>query len=189
MITSKLQQARVKLQQRSLKKSGKNQYYDYFELSDFIPSVNEIFTELQMHSMFNITKEKAILRIIDTEDSSEELYECPFIGAELRQCTKVQALGATITYLKRYLYMNALEIVESDFLDAKTNEDMAKEQQDLDILSGLEAVDTPENALSYYRKYKDKVANLNRFEMAYKSRYKILNAKAKAKQQQEADND
>lgn len=187
MITNKLQQARVKLQQRNLKKSGKNQYYDYFELADFIPAINEIFAELQVHSMFNITKEKAILRIIDTEDNSEELYECPFVYAELRQCTKVQALGATITYLKRYLYMNALEIVESDFLDAKTNDDIKKEQQDLDILSGLEATDTPENALSYYREYKDKVTNLKRFETAYRIRYK--NLMAKVKKQQVANND
>ncbi len=192
MITNKLQQARIKLQQRKLKKSGKNQYYDYFELADFIPAVNEIFGELQVHSMFNITKEKAILRIIDTEDNSEELFECPFVYAELRQCTKVQALGATITYLKRYLYMNALEIVESDFLDAKTNDDMKKEQQDIDILSGLEAIDTPENALAYYREYKSKVTNLERFETAYRIRYKKLMAIKKqqeTKKQQEANNE
>lgn len=179
MIEEKLQQARVKLQQKSLKKSGKNQYYDYFELADFIPAVNEIFAELKLHSVFNITREKAILRLIDIEDKTEELYECPFVPAELQKCTKVQALGATITYLKRYLYMNALEIVESDFLDAKTNDDIRKEEQEIDILQGLQATDTPDNALAYFREYKDKVTNLKRFEMAYKARYKVLLAKTK----------
>nr|DAL34599.1 MAG TPA_asm: ERF superfamily protein [Caudoviricetes sp.] len=171
MITDKLQQARVKLQQKKLKKSGKNQYYNYFELADFIPAVNEIFAELKLHSMFNITQDKAILRIIDTEDKTEELYECPYEKAELRQCTKVQALGATMTYLKRYLYMNALEIVESDYFDAKTNDDMKKAEEDIDIFEGLQATDTPENTLAYYRENKDKVHDKKRFETLYKQRY------------------
>lgn len=193
MITDKLQQARIKLQQKKLKKSGKNQYYNYFELADFIPAVNEIFAELKLHSMFNITQDKAILRIIDTEDKTEELYECPYEKAELRQCTKVQALGATMTYLKRYLYMNALEIVESDYFDAKTTDDLKKQdetkkkaEQDNKILTGLQKIDTPEKALTYFRENKDKVTDSKRFETAYKQHYLKLK---KEKTNEEKNND
>ena len=42
-------------------------------------------------------------------------------GASLKGCHPVQNEGATITYLKRYLYLNAFEISEADVLDATMN--------------------------------------------------------------------
>jgi len=44
-VYKKLQKARVLLNASSIKKSGKNKFagYDYFELGDFLPTVNEIF--------------------------------------------------------------------------------------------------------------------------------------------------
>ena len=43
-LYSKLQKVRVELQSSNLKKSGKNTYskYEYFELGDFLPKVNEL---------------------------------------------------------------------------------------------------------------------------------------------------
>ena len=45
MVHKKLMQARIILQEMSLKKSGKNTYagYQYFELGDFLPQINAIF--------------------------------------------------------------------------------------------------------------------------------------------------
>ena len=44
-IYEKLQKARVDLQSKGIKKSGKNTFakYDYYELADFMPAVNSIF--------------------------------------------------------------------------------------------------------------------------------------------------
>ena len=39
----------------------------------------------------------------------------------MKGCHPVQNEGATITYLKRYLYLNAFEISEADVLDATMN--------------------------------------------------------------------
>jgi hypothetical protein len=41
----KLMQARIKLQSTALKKSGMNKFagYQYFELSDFLPQIQQIF--------------------------------------------------------------------------------------------------------------------------------------------------
>lgn len=47
-IYAKLQNARVELQKRKIKKTGYNKYagFRYYELSDFLPNVNEIFQKL-----------------------------------------------------------------------------------------------------------------------------------------------
>ena len=54
-VFEKLQQARVQLQNSKLKKSGKNAYagFSYFELADFIPTVNNIFNDLKLFSNFS----------------------------------------------------------------------------------------------------------------------------------------
>jgi hypothetical protein len=44
-------------------------------------------------------------------------------SAALKGCHDVQNLGAVQTYLRRYLWTNAFEIVEHDALDATTGED------------------------------------------------------------------
>ena len=42
-------------------------------------------------------------------------------SASLKGCHEVQNLGAVETYIKRYLYQNCFEIVESDVLDETMN--------------------------------------------------------------------
>jgi hypothetical protein len=36
----------------------------------------------------------------------------------MKGCNEIQAMGAMMTYIRRYLYVNALEIVEHDAIDA-----------------------------------------------------------------------
>ena len=121
-IYEKLQKARIMLQEMKLKKSGKNSYagFNYYELSDFLPHVNKIFFELSLFSKFDLLEDKATLTIIDTEKDSLStiVFETNKTEAILKGTTAIQQLGATHTYLKRYLYLNALEIIENDFVDA-----------------------------------------------------------------------
>jgi hypothetical protein len=126
-VYAKLQQARVELQKKNIKKTGKNEFakFEYFELENFIPYVNTLFNELKLFSNFSMTDELATLTIIDFEDNSQVVFTSPLRELELKGCTAIQALGGVHTYLKRYLYLNALEIVEHDTLDAVSG---AKEQ-------------------------------------------------------------
>jgi len=120
-IYQKLQQARVMLQDLSLKKSGKNKFagFKYFELGDFVPSINVIFEELGLFSAFNIRDELATLTIVNSEKPDEAIvFTSPFADASIKGTTPVQSLGGAHTYLKRYLYLNALEIIDGDVLDA-----------------------------------------------------------------------
>lgn len=128
MIYEKLQKCRVALQNKKLKKSGKNSYagFEYFELADFLPIVNEMFLENKMFSEFSMNEAYASLKIYDIEDNSEVEFTTPIAELELKGCNKIQALGGTHTYLKRYLYINALEIVEADLFDSITGKEETK---------------------------------------------------------------
>lgn len=122
-ILSKLAKARIELQNKGLAKSGKNKHlgFNYYELGDFIPTVNELFSQIGLLGQFCITGEipfaNATLTIYDTETGENIKFESPTAQATLVKATPVQELGAVHTYVKRYLYLNALEIVEPDVLD------------------------------------------------------------------------
>lgn len=123
-IYSKLQQARIILQQKILKKTGRNPFvgFQYFELSDFLPAINEILGNLKLASFLKInkTKNRASLIIINTEKTNEKIiFSIPFEIPELKNCNVIQNIGAGLTYTRRYLYMIAFEIVENDFIDAQ----------------------------------------------------------------------
>ena len=128
MIYEKLQNCRVELQNLKLKKTGKNNYagFEYFELKDFLPTVNELFAKNKMFSNFSMDCNIAELEIIDCEDKTSVKFTSPTAELELKGCNKIQALGGTHTYLKRYLYINALEIVEADLFDAVTGKEDEK---------------------------------------------------------------
>lgn len=127
-VYEKLQQARIKLQSEPLKKSGHNKFagYQYFELGDFLPTINRIFAELKLCSVVSFTKDYAELRIVDTENGGAITFSSPMAEANLKGCHPIQNLGAVETYSRRYLYVTALEIVEHDALDATTGSDEPK---------------------------------------------------------------
>ncbi|SUC09928.1 ERF superfamily [Pasteurella canis] len=116
-IYQKLAQARVKLQEKGLKKTGKNRSFNYFELKDFLPSVNEIFAQLNMCSVISYTSELATLTIYDGEKDEKIIFTSPMVEKALPSGTDIQNLGAIQTYQRRYLYLTALEIAENDMVD------------------------------------------------------------------------
>lgn len=131
-IYRKLQKARVLLQEKNLKKTGKNKFsgFDYYELSDFLPTVNELFDDIGLTSIFSLKRDNAVLTIINMDDTEEtQDFESPTAELELKGCNKIQALGGVHTYLKRYLYMNALEIVENDMFDSVAGKPEQQAQQ------------------------------------------------------------
>ncbi|MBS4760976.1 MAG: ERF family protein [Clostridium sp.] len=178
-IYEKLQSARVKLQDKKLKKSGKNKHtgFSYFELADFLPSVNIIFSEIGLFSNFSLCAEKAVLTIYDTESNDNITFETPTANAQLKGCTEVQSLGAVHTYLKRYLYLNALEIVESETLDPLVGSDEIEEinnNDDFDIIAGVESLNTVKEIADYSNQYVNKVSNRSSFIKAINARRKAI---------------
>lgn len=136
-VYQKLQAARVKLQNTQLKKSGHNKFagYQYFELGDFLPIVQNIFVELGLCGVVSFDKDIATLNIVDAEVGYKEsddgrlflpptiCFTSPMGSAALKGCHEVQNIGAVETYQRRYLWVTAMEIVEHDALDAITDKE------------------------------------------------------------------
>jgi len=119
-IYKKLQDVRVELAAASLKKSGKNKFsgYDYFELGDFIPTAMSLMKKQGLCGVISYGLETASLSIHDTEANGEPvIITTPMSTAALKGCHEVQNLGAVQTYLRRYLWITALELTEHDALD------------------------------------------------------------------------
>jgi hypothetical protein len=121
-VYKKLQQARLALQNTKLSKSGKNKFagYEYFELGDFLPQIQKICAEVGLCGVVSFNNEMAYLTIHDTDGEGYVTFTSPMSSAALKGCHDVQNLGAVQTYLRRYLWTNAFEIVEHDALDATT---------------------------------------------------------------------
>lgn len=133
---------RVKLQNAKLKKSGKNKFagFDYFELADFLPKLNELMLEEKVNDRFYIKDDYATLELQKGEETN--IYTMPFVLfetpvnvkqnqttgeiREVKSMQDIQYLGALNTYYKRYLYLNAFGITDGDVIDSMDNNEMNK---------------------------------------------------------------
>jgi hypothetical protein len=120
-VYQKLLKARATFLGANAKKSGKNMTlaFKYFELDDIVPIATKIFEDIGLISVVNFTADTATLTIVNTENGEESIaFTAPMVISEGNKAvTPVQALGATITYFRRYLYMMALDICEPDEID------------------------------------------------------------------------
>jgi|LGOV01.1.fsa_nt_gb hypothetical protein len=116
---------RVDLQNSTIKKSGKNKHagFSYYELSDFLPKLNELMLENDINDIVSINNELASITLVKGEE--RETYSIPFIMFETplansgkKMMQDIQYLGALNTYLKRYLYLNAFGITDGEVIDS-----------------------------------------------------------------------
>ena len=126
----KLMEARIRLQGMELKKSGLNKFagYSYFELGDFLPSIQAIFNQIGLCGVVSYTAEYATLTITDVDDGTVIVVTSPMAEAQLKGTHPIQNLGAVETYQRRYLWMTAMEIVEHDILDSTTGYEDPKQK-------------------------------------------------------------
>lgn len=130
-VYKKLMEARIRLQNTELKKTGHNKFagYTYFELGDFLPTVQTIFNEIGLCGVISFGEELATLTIHDVETNDCIKVTSPMKEANLKGCHPIQNLGAVETYTRRYLWVAALEIVEHDILDATTGSEKPASEQ------------------------------------------------------------
>lgn len=121
-VYKKLQQARSKLNQIKLSKSGKNAFakFNYFELSDFMPAVTNIFNDIGLCGVVSFTNDSAYLTIYDVEGDERSFvtFTSPLVLANMDRIQAIQSMGASHTYYRRYLYLMALDLVENDLIDS-----------------------------------------------------------------------
>ena len=134
-VYKKLQKARVALQNFELSKSGWNDYgkYKYLELGDFLPAIVPIFDNLGLCSIFRIEEPYseyhegveikcpalAKLMIIDTDQPGEMItFSSEIAEGGIKGASPIQQLGGVHTYMRRYLWMEALELAIADEIEA-----------------------------------------------------------------------
>ena len=150
MVHKKLMQARMFLQQMSLKKSGHNKFsnYYYFELGDFLPQINEIFHGQGLCGVISYDTDYASLTITDVDNGTNIVITSPMVEANLKGAHAIQNLGAVETYQRRYLWMTAMEIVEHDALDSSAP--IKEEKVIITPTQGI-ADSLPEEEMNYLR--------------------------------------
>lgn len=124
-VYQKLNEARNLFHQAPLKKSGHNKFagYSYFELGDFVVPALEIFKQVGLTSVISFKQDEATMQIVNTDKPDEVVtITTPMSEAHLKGCHPVQNLGAVQSYLRRYLWVAAMEIVEHDALDSTTGD-------------------------------------------------------------------
>lgn len=123
-VYRKLQAARHELVNSGIKKTGHNKFggWYYYELGDFIPTVHKIFDAVGLCGVVTFG-EMAMLTIYDTDDGSSVQFFSPIVYAENSKGQAIQVLGSTHTYLRRYLWLLAMEITESDQIDSQQQEE------------------------------------------------------------------
>ena len=115
--------ARIKFLGASPKKTGKNMSlsFKYFELDDIVPVALPIFSEVGLVPVVNFTNEVATMTLVNVDDPNDRIdFTSPMREPEVNRGTNpVMALGSAHTYLRRYLYMIALDICEPDTINAQ----------------------------------------------------------------------
>lgn len=131
----RFQTMRVNVQKKCNKKSGKNTHigFTYFELGDFLLTANEEMLNQGMYPTFQIRTEENLAELVvqDFYSDSHMRFTLPLAEARVGgSANPIQQLGAMNTYLKRYLYLNALELAESDVVDASSGVDAPAEKKE-----------------------------------------------------------
>lgn len=127
-IYQKLLKARAMFLEADVKKTGKNMHlsFKYFELEDIVPTATRIFGEVGIVPLVNFTADTATMTMVNTDNPEETVtfvspfnQIAPIVSNAGKQATnEMMALGSSITYMRRYLYMIALDICESDSIGA-----------------------------------------------------------------------
>lgn len=132
-VYQKLIMAREKFLMSDINQSGKNMQlsFKYFELKDIVPTVTHIFNEIGLIAIDTFTDTMATLTIVNTDKPDETIpFTMPFnqiapiVSNAGKQVTNdMQALGSSVTYMRRYLYQIAMDICVNDEIEPTINGD------------------------------------------------------------------
>jgi hypothetical protein len=130
-VFQKLIKARALFLGKTIKKTGINRHleFKYFELDDIVPAITSICNELGLLFITTFTTDTATLTAINTDLPDQHIvFTSPIEKIESKTSktgveitNSLQNLGSVQTYLRRYLYLTAMDIVESDAFDNDKN--------------------------------------------------------------------
>lgn len=127
-VFAKLIEARKRFQETAVKKSGVNRYaeFKYFTLEDIVPAKTQIFNDLGLVDVVTFESDRAYLDLYSVSDLSDPIrFASPTAPDESLIKNPIQKVGAIETYVRRYLYMLMLDIIETDVIEETTDKDEA----------------------------------------------------------------
>lgn len=153
-VLQKLAKARLYFLNQKVNKSGKNMHleFKYFELEDIVPPAIRIFARVGLVTSTVFDGEKATMTIFNADNPEEKGVEFtapyrevkPIISNQGKEVTNpMQALGSSITYLRRYLWMMALDITEPDDIDNNLGSEPANSEDDFTEAAVTPVKETP----------------------------------------------
>ena len=134
-VYQKLQLARIDFLRAGVKKSGKNIKLEfmYFELADIVPVAENIFAKFNLLGVTHFTADTGYMDVYDGDhpEAAPITFSAPFTviqpiissrtgGAVTNE---MQALGSSITYMRRYLWQLVMDIIEIDTIDGTLGND------------------------------------------------------------------
>lgn len=133
-VRQKLAKARLYFLNQKVQKSGKNMHleFKYFELEDIVPPAIRIFARVGLTTTTEFTETHAMMFVFNTDNMDEApmIFSIPYrevkpiISNQGKEVTNpMQALGSSVTYLRRYLWQVVLDITEPDDIDANLGSD------------------------------------------------------------------
>lgn len=113
-IYRKLQEARLLLKKKEIKKSGYNSFnrQNYFTLSDIEPPIIEVSIEVRITPIVTYSNEFATLTIYDWDSTDTIVANSPMVIPKDSKMNEIQVLGSAETYQKRYLLANVYSLIE-----------------------------------------------------------------------------
>jgi hypothetical protein len=88
-------------------------------------------------------KEFAYLKLVDLETGEEELYKKETANVNVSGAQPIQNAGGKTTYMRRYMYMDAFEITENDFVEENTGKPEKAETKTATKKTTVKTVETP----------------------------------------------
>lgn len=126
-VYQKLIKAREMFLTSDINQSGKNMQlsFKYFELKDIVPTITYIFNQLGLIALDSFTDTVATLTVVNCDAPEETIpFTMPFnqiapiVSNAGKQVTNdMQALGSSVTYMRRYLYQIAMDICVNDEIE------------------------------------------------------------------------
>ena len=127
-VFAKLIEARRRFLEAPIKKTGVNRYaeFKYFTLEDIVPAKTQIFNDLGLVDVVTFEADRAYLDLYSVSDLSDPIrFSSPTAPDESLIKNPIQKVGAIETYVRRYLYMLMLDIIETDVIEETTDKDEA----------------------------------------------------------------
>jgi hypothetical protein len=144
-IHERMTNVKYELSQVKFNKSGHNKHlnFKYHELQDFLQTISKLNKEHGVNESISMTNELATMTLTATDDPNDNYtVTVPFIMADMQPKNDViQKLGATLTYIRRYLYVQAYAITEGDQVDPQDLDKIDNEKQEIFKVAKKEVTD------------------------------------------------